>query len=350
MPLPPPGQNVRWKDYEITTPTFDLTPVEKPDMSPFLVHMTGKQAIASILRGDGASDPVPSEHGFIRASISDFSQSPYTSPVVCFTESPTFALDFFRYRKFRRWQDDQRFGIGFKKSCLVQQGVRPVVYVDENITKNFVRLYKRAIEEQNLPIADPDVQSLISEILANLYPLLFPLLENLPQQGFMWEREWRYSKAEGFIFPYSSIAVICCPDDERNTIKQILGHYADQIQFVNTWREYNDVTAFLKRQQQQWQQQQQQWQQSPAPQEQPENSAETIERLNHLAIQYRTAINTLSSYQELIADLNQQQASITQEIANLSAELATLETEIQKLRSIRSEPDSSQNLIGHGDN
>lgn len=343
MPLPPPGQNVWWKDYEITTPTFDLTPVEKPDMSPFLVHITGKQAIASILRGDGAPDPVPSEHGFIRASVPDFAQSQYTPPVVCFTESPTFALDFFRYRSFRRWQEDQRFGIGFKKSSLVKQGVRPVVYVDENTNKNFVFLYKQIIEDKVIPIDNPDVQSRISEILANLYPLLFPLFENLPQQGFMWEREWRYSKAKGFIFPYSSIAVICCPDDERDTIKQILGNNATQIQFVNTWREYNDVTAFLKRQQQQWQQ-------SPAPQDQPENPAETIERLNHLAIQYCNAINTLSSYQELIADLNQQQASITQEIEKLKAELNKLEMERQKLLSISSEPDGSQNLIRHGKN
>jgi hypothetical protein len=75
MPLPPPGPNVTWKNYQIDTPTFQLTPVEKPDMSPFLVHMTGKNEIIDILKGKNAPEEILKEHGFLRASISQYSQS-----------------------------------------------------------------------------------------------------------------------------------------------------------------------------------------------------------------------------------------------------------------------------------
>ena len=46
-----------WLIYHIATPSLSLTPVEKPDTSPYLIHMTGKAEIASILRGEGAATP-----------------------------------------------------------------------------------------------------------------------------------------------------------------------------------------------------------------------------------------------------------------------------------------------------
>ncbi len=42
MTLPPYSPYVTWREYQIATPTFRLSPLEKPDMSPYLVHMTGK--------------------------------------------------------------------------------------------------------------------------------------------------------------------------------------------------------------------------------------------------------------------------------------------------------------------
>jgi hypothetical protein len=123
MSLPPPGSGARWKDYEIDTPTFRLMPIEKPDMSPFLVHMTGKNQILSILKGDGAPLNILNGHGYLKANVPANGGAGYDAKVVCFTESPTFALDFFRYRSFPRWQADQRFGIGFDKSKMVVKGV-----------------------------------------------------------------------------------------------------------------------------------------------------------------------------------------------------------------------------------
>ncbi len=101
MPLPPPSSSVYWKSYEIATPTFQLTPVEKPDMSPFLVHMTGKNQIINILKGENASEELAEGYGFLRASVPEHSVRAYTAKVVCFTESPTFALDFFGSSGFK---------------------------------------------------------------------------------------------------------------------------------------------------------------------------------------------------------------------------------------------------------
>jgi len=73
MTLPPYSQQVFWKDYEIDTPTFDLTPIEKPDMSPLLFHMTGRNAILSILQGEGAPDELPTAHGKTVSILNSFS-------------------------------------------------------------------------------------------------------------------------------------------------------------------------------------------------------------------------------------------------------------------------------------
>ena len=104
MPLPPPSSGAYWKNYEINTPTFQLTPIEKPDMSPFLVHMTGKEQIIHILRGQNAPEKLEDGYGFLKAAVPKQSTGGYTAEVVCFTDSPTFALDFFRYRSFQRWK------------------------------------------------------------------------------------------------------------------------------------------------------------------------------------------------------------------------------------------------------
>jgi hypothetical protein len=326
MPLPPPGNNVRWKDYEIDTPTFDLTPVEKPDMSPFLVHMTGKKAIESILKGEGSATTLPPEYGYLRASIPEYDQGIYNLPVVCFTESPTFALDFFRYRSFRRWQSDQRYGVGFRKSSLIQQGVRPVVYIDETVRGHFIYLYKLGIEGKTPLSNDAQINSHITAILSNLYPFLFPIFEDRPQQGFMWEREWRFPEPTGFPFPYSSIEVICCPDEEKSAIQKILGSYSSQVQFVNTWREYDEVTNFLKTQQQKLQ----------IPIGRVAQSAGMEERLSwltELSQQYEITINSLSSYDEFISSLSTQKSSLEKEKSTLAGELGKLKEEIGALQN-----------------
>jgi hypothetical protein len=122
MVLPDSRSNIHWKDYEISTPTFELTPVEKPDMSPFLFHMTGRNALLSVLRGEGVTEgtELAAKHGFLKACIPS-GNGGYTASVVCFTESPAFALDFFRYRSFRRWQEDQQFGVGVNQRAKLSR-------------------------------------------------------------------------------------------------------------------------------------------------------------------------------------------------------------------------------------
>ena len=189
MSLPPPSdRSVFWQEYAISTPTFELTPIEKPDMSPFLIHMTGRNELASILQGRGTPNGIETQanEGYLRAAVPEVRASNnYTAEVVCFTDSPTFTLDFFRYRKFSRWQSDQRFGIGFDKSSLASQGVRPVIYVDRTLNRKIISLWN---DIQNLD--ERNVGEDLRDVFERMYPLLFPLLETQPEQGFMWEREW----------------------------------------------------------------------------------------------------------------------------------------------------------------
>lgn len=104
MPIPTSDQ-ISWHEwksnYKISTPTFHLTSIEKPDMSPFLIHMTGKKEIRSILLGEGTDSEISAGTGYLRANNPEYNlRGAFDAKVVCFSNSPTFALDFFRYRKF----------------------------------------------------------------------------------------------------------------------------------------------------------------------------------------------------------------------------------------------------------
>ena len=238
--LKPPSSNIRWKDFHIDTPTFRITSVEKPDMSPFLFHMTSGRSLISILCGTGVE--LQPNNGFLK-SCTPKTSGTYNAKVVCFTESPTFALDFFRYRSYERWISDQRFGIGFDKSQLVKRGVRPCVYADNQLTSDINRL-KEYFDE--LGSSDPHLSSILRSLIEKIYPLTTPLLENEASQGYMWEREWRYTDSGGLVFPYGAIKLICCPEDEELAIKKILGVYASKVKFVRAWREYNEVTSYME--------------------------------------------------------------------------------------------------------
>jgi hypothetical protein len=247
-----PSSGITWKDYRNLTPTFDLTPVEKPDFSPFLIHMTGKNSLVSILKGESAGDDlqIPENHGYLKAVIPvGDSRSYYNSEVVCFTESPIFALDFFRYRSFRRWNTDQQFGIGFSKSELLNmRDARPVIYLDTQTNRQLLALCNKIIDRQYKLINEEGEVLDYVELFQKIKPLLFPLLERTPIQGFMWEREWRCTDKQGVTFPYDAIKIICCPNNERAEIEEILGReYLSSIEIVESWREYDDVTEYLKK-------------------------------------------------------------------------------------------------------
>lgn len=291
MNLPGPGSRITWRNYKIDTPTFKLSSIEKPDLSPFLIHMTGRSQIINILKGENAPDEVKISEGqgYLKSVVPTFngSQGHYNSNVVCFTESPLFALDFFRYRSFNRWNSDQQFGIGFSKTDLINnKNVRPVVYLETETNRELLNLCNK-INDDSFIVSDNngEVQDL-KPLISKIKPLLFPLLEKTPSQGFMWEREWRCPNELGMTFPLSAIKVICCPKNERKEIEEIIGEHSSSIQIVESWKEYDDVTNFLKRR--------------------DRNIDKTtiagidnigdIEALSNMRIQNEQTLNTLSSY------------------------------------------------------
>ncbi|MEH2192716.1 MAG: hypothetical protein V7K98_08745 [Nostoc sp.] len=322
MPLPPPNSGVFWKSYEIGTPTFQLTPVEKPDMSPFLVHMTGKNQILHILKGENASEELGKGQGFLRAAVPEHSASTYTAKVVCFTESPTFALDFFRYRSFPRWKTDQRFGLGFDKTNLVSREVRPAIYAGSDLTKQIIYLYNHI--QENQISEDGNLNDRLTDLLESTYRLLFPLLEDEPRQGYMWEREWRATNESGFIFSHEDIRIICCPQEEEGSIRDILGTAANGIQFIRAWREYDDVTRFLKRQQQTWRE-------CDERLSQVEMEDQKIQQIRELIEQYQIAKNSLMSYQEFITRFDSDKEKIERELHEITQKIDGLQTQLTEL-------------------
>lgn len=247
------------------TPTFRLTSIEKPDMSPYLFHMTTKESLKLILedeqtqKGEGkliAQIPRPNK------------KDTYKIKMVCFTDSPPFALDFFRYR----WSENKdrknlKYGIGFDKEIMVQKGVSPTFYVHGKLQAQILHLTKifkdnNLLEKlEHLSCNDEEIIQELKKLLidtcdtvSSVERLMFPLLEKEKLQGYIWEREWRYTTPlnsdPDFVFSYDDIRIICCADEDENIFKEIIGEQyieKNQIQFIRTWQEYNEIKDFLNR-------------------------------------------------------------------------------------------------------
>lgn len=219
-----------WSKHKINTKTLELRPFEKSDMSPFLVHMTTENAIKSILESS-----TKEFHGKIDASKPTQSQSNwYGHKIVCFTETPIFSIDFFRHKSHDRWLKDLRYGIGFSKKSLADCGVRPALYIDKRLLRMIASLRSFSMTSEEL------------ELYNSMAPLMTPLDQDADNQGFMWEREWRYPNEEGFEFHYKDIEIICCPFDEVDHISKRLGEYSNNVTFVETWGEYEEVSKYLE--------------------------------------------------------------------------------------------------------
>lgn len=224
MVLPPYNPNIYWKKFAINTPTLELRPFEKSDMSPFLVHMTNGKSVKSILENKKINATTPSQ------SKSDW----YDKKIVCFTETPIFAIDFFRYKKIDRWKNDLRYGIGFSKKALADKGVRPALYIDNVLIGLIAELKGRSSETK------------AGIVYSAFAPLITPLDHDKDAQGFMWEREWRYPDENGFDFQFDDIKIICCPREEVSDLIKILGAFSNNITFLETWGEYDEVTKYLE--------------------------------------------------------------------------------------------------------
>lgn len=99
--LSSPNKNIN----PIYTSALSLSPSEKPDMSPYLVHMTGKEAFLSILN---FNDTKNRNEGIINCNTPAASKNTsYNEKVACFTESPLFAIEVFSYinqKKSTNWR------------------------------------------------------------------------------------------------------------------------------------------------------------------------------------------------------------------------------------------------------
>jgi hypothetical protein len=220
------------------TRTFDLTPGEKPDMSPYLFHLTTKDNLISILEQQKLILNIP--------LVAYEDKHPYK--MVCFTESPPFALDFFRYR----WSDKKdrinlEYGLGFSKETMVQKGVYPTIYLDASLFGYTKELKKRVDGSQKLT-------NEMKKKMELLVAQISPLFENEELQGYTWEREWRYTRGDYLKFDYFNISYICCPLAEQEAIRKVIedskeAEAIQNIQFLENWQEYNEITTFLQRKQ-----------------------------------------------------------------------------------------------------
>lgn len=242
------------------TPTFKLTSIEKPDMSPYLFHMTTEESLQKVLEDQEAGE----NKGRLIAQIPRHCKNEeYRIPMVCFTETPPFALDFFRYR----WSDNKdrqnlKYGIGFDKSSMVKKRVFPTFYVNKEVQSqifcSITMLGEFDLENlQSIECKDDQLIQQLKQILENtsqtlesVKRLMFPLLENNKYEGYIWEREWRYTSHDNadFIFSYADIRIICCTDEDENNFKMIIGEEIIQnnpIKFIRTWEQYDEITDFI---------------------------------------------------------------------------------------------------------
>jgi hypothetical protein len=336
MPIPTSDQITpkEWSDnYKIDTPTFELSPIEKPDMSPFLIHMTGKNEIVSILEGQGTELEIAKGCGYLQANIPEYYQKKaFDAKVVCFSESPTFALDFFRYRSIERWKANQSFGIGFAKSEMVAIGARPVIYVEDNTLKHIINLFHRVRDDSLVISNDAEVNARVTFFLSSVYPLLYPLLENHPSQGFMWEREWRYTNPDGLVFDHKTIRIICCPPDEEGEIRKALSPDLHDIAFIHTWQEYDDVTAYLVRQEREWGINRQRFEESITG----DKSDEAMNLMRNLIQQYTLAYNSLDSYEAFVSDVSQEIGPLKKQKEHLKGEISQLIAKLDELEKKKS--------------
>ncbi|MHC3125294.1 PHD finger domain-containing protein [Acinetobacter sp. GN11] len=222
------GIYYKWSNHKISTKTLELKPFEKSDMSPYLIHMTSENSILSILQsgeiGQGViTSTEPSQ------KLADW----YDQKIVCFTETPIFSLDFFRYKSHKRWLKDLCYGIGFSKKALADKGVRPALYIDDEAIGMIANLKNSPEDSEEL------------ELFKKFAPLMTPLDHDKSEQGFMWEREWRFANSEAFIFNYSDIEIICCPHNEVQELTEVLGEFANNIKFIETWGAYEEMSEYL---------------------------------------------------------------------------------------------------------
>ncbi len=191
---------------------------------------------------------------------------------------------------------------------------------------------------QNKQISEnEDLNNRLVSLLESTYPLLFPLLEDEPRQGYMWEREWRATDENGFVFSNTNIRIICCPQEEEGVIRDILGSAASNIQFIRAWQEYDDVTRFLESQQQTWRK----YGESLS---QVKQDHQKIQQIRELIQQYQVANNSLTSYQEFIKRLDRDRERIERESHEITQQINSLQMQLTELEK---KEDAKKKVLPH---
>jgi len=209
---------------------FDIEPKIKPDMSKYLIHMTGKDALCSILKGGRRKG-----EGLIKSQVPNGSKGDnFNSKISCFTETPTFALGGFITISKRRASENMIFGIGFRKTYMVENNVRPTIYLDNSLLSKIFSLKNN------------DINSDVNNVIHTIKSLAHPLGEASNRQGFTWEREWRFIDDKGFFFDHKAIEVIFCPEEEQHDLKYLLGSHSKRIRFIDSCEQYKEYTNHIQ--------------------------------------------------------------------------------------------------------
>ncbi|KAA1152091.1 MULTISPECIES: hypothetical protein [Pseudoalteromonas] len=269
---------------------FEIDPVTKPDMSNYLIHMTDEQSFNSILKSGGSNSK-----GLIKALIpKGANKDSFSHEIACFTETPIHAIGAFLEISKRRSNEKMVYGIGFKKTLMVELGVRPTLYLDGTKLANFFELKKiESLDEKTRSFLD------------SLSPLIHPLGENAKRQGFTWEREWRYTDKHGFSFSYEEIEVICCPKESQELIKLELGEYAKDIKFVDTSSKYQEITQFIS------------YSNERALIEEGLCNSDNQEELDEFLDSFDLYVEQLTLHKEYLVQLQTQLIAVEEELGNL---------------------------------
>ncbi len=190
----------------------------RSDLSTFLVHLTrsvggktGKQRLASIVRGRTIEAVTPFGHAVSPLQATDWSLD--GQKCVCFTETPLEHISLLTQEIEGRQIKFEPYGIIITKKQARKLGVNPVWYLDitpghDWLTKPLNELIQRAVAEKNE--FDP---------VFTLTPYVeqFGLGAGIPKD-FSWEREWRVRRA----FPLPDKYVLICPEAEHDQFRNVL--------------------------------------------------------------------------------------------------------------------------------
>lgn len=156
---------------------------QKPDYSPFLVHLTrddvefsAKDVLQQIL-DDKELRACSFTYCFFGKDLSAKDESLQGKfKVVCFTETPLNQIDMLLKRVEGKSIDLQPYGLVFKKEYVRRAGGNPVLYMSKDLARLLWPLYNKGAKEQ------------FSDKENSLLALVSKCDEDF---DFSWEREWR---------------------------------------------------------------------------------------------------------------------------------------------------------------